>query len=84
MLTYAIIIVVGLAGYAGAPGWLVLPAAACLTFDGWWVKLRRLGRPPRVAWSSKTTTYFVTGIAIDICLAALGFGVGRIARAVMG
>jgi len=84
MLLYATILVMGLAGYAGAPGWLVLPAAASLTLQAWWVKLRQLARPPRVLWGSKTTTYFVTGVALDLCLAALGFGVGRMARAVLG
>jgi hypothetical protein len=84
MLTYAVIVVMGLAGYAGYPWWLVLPGAACLTLDGWWMKLWQLGRSPREAWSSKTTTYFVTGVVLDIGLAALAFAAGRIARGVLG
>jgi len=84
MLTYAVILVMGLAGYAGAPWWLALPGAACLTLDSWWVRLRRANRQPRVQWSSKATTYFVTGVVLDVVLAGLSFGVGRIARAVLG
>src|SRR5262245_39999748 len=84
MLTYASILAMGLAGYAGAPWWLVLPGAACLTFDSWGSKLLPLDRHPRVSWSSKTTTYFVTGVCLDIVLAALGFGAGRLARVFVG
>jgi hypothetical protein len=84
MLSYAAILAMGLAGYTGAPWWLVLPGAACLTLDSWGSRLWPLGRPPRVLWSSKTTTYFVTGLIVDISLAALGFAAGRIARLLLG
>lgn len=84
MLAYAIILAMGLAGYAGTPWWLVLLGAACLTLDGWWMKLRLLHQHPRVPWSSKIMTYFVTGILGNIGFAALSFGVGRIARAAVG
>lgn len=84
MLTYAAIFAMGFAGYAGAPWWLVLPGAACLTFDSWGSKLWPLSRQARVTWSSKTTTYFVTGVVLYIGLAALGFGAGRIAHLLVG
>jgi len=84
MLTYAVILAMGLAGYARFSWWLVLPGAACLTLDGWWVKLWQLSREPRVPWSSKATTYFVTGVVFDIVLAALSFSTGRIVRVVLG
>jgi hypothetical protein len=84
MLTYAAILAMGLAGYAGAPWWLVLPGAAWLTLGSWGGKLLPLDRQPRVFWSSKTTTYFVTGVCLDIVLAALGFGAGRLARMFAG
>jgi hypothetical protein len=84
MLTYAAILAMALAGYIGAPWWLVLPGAACLTFGSWGSKVWPLSRPPRVFWSSKTTTYFVTGLILDVTLAAVGFGAGRIARLLLG
>ncbi len=83
MLTYAVMIAMGMAGYWRAPWWLVLAGAAALTLGAWWMKLLQLGREPRVAWGSKTRTYFVTGVVLDIVLAALCFGAGRIARAVL-
>jgi hypothetical protein len=84
MLSYAVILAMVLAGYAAAPWWLVLPGAACLTLDGWWAQLCRMGREPRVAWSSKATTYFVTGAVLNIALAAFSFGAGGLARALLG
>lgn len=84
MFTYASIFAMGLAGYAGAPWWLVLPGAACITLDSWGSKLWPLSRQPGISWSSKTTTYFVTGVILDLTLAALGFGAGRIARLLVG
>jgi hypothetical protein len=84
MLICAIVLATGLAGYAGYPSWLVLAGAACLTLDGWWAKLRQLATRPGRVWSSKTATYFVTGVILDIALAALGFVAGRIARMVFG
>jgi hypothetical protein len=81
--TYAIILVLGLAGYWGAPWWLVPAGAAALTLGAWWTKLVQPGRQPRPAWSSKTTTYFVTGVVLDIALATLAFGAGRIVRSVL-
>ena len=84
VIAYAVILAMGLAGYAGAPWWVALAGAACLALGSWRVQLWRLARQPRVAWSSKTTTYFVTGIVLDIGLAGLSFGAGRIARAALG
>lgn len=85
MLTSLIIfLIVGIAGYAGTPWWFVLLGAAGLTLDGWWMKLRLLRQRPRVAWSSKITTYFVTGIATNTVFSACVYGAGRIARAAWG
>ncbi len=81
MVTYAVILALWLAGYMNGPAWLVLPGAACLTLDGW--RPWRLGRQARGPWTSKATTYFVTGVVADLVLAALSFGAGRIARALL-
>jgi hypothetical protein len=78
MIAYAVIFALGLAGYMNAPAWLVPAGAACLTLDGW--RLWRLGRQARGPWTSKATTYLVTGIVADLVLAALAFGAGRMAR----
>jgi hypothetical protein len=83
MLTYAVIIGMALAGFLGGPWWLALAGAAALTLGAWWVKLLPPGREPRVAWTSKTRTYFVTGVALDIALATLCFSAGRLARALL-
>jgi hypothetical protein len=71
-----------LAGYANAPAWLVLAGAACLTLDGW--RPWRPARSARIVWSSKTTTYLVTGIIADIGLAALAYVAGRMLRMLLG
>jgi hypothetical protein len=84
MLICAVILAMGLAGYAGFPWWLVPVGAIALTLGPWWVKLLRMAREPHAAWSSKATTYFVTGVILDIALAALAFGAGRLVRAVLG
>lgn len=82
MVTYAIILASCVAGYLQAPGWLVLAGAGCLTLDGWrgWgVKGR-----PRINWTSKTTTYFVTGLVLNLLVTAGSFGAGRVARFLLG
>lgn len=84
MVAFGIILCMGLTGYAGAPWWLVLPGAAGLTLSDWWMKLRLLYWEPSAAWSTKTTTYFVTGIVRDIGFTALAFGAGRVVRAFWG
>jgi hypothetical protein len=84
MLAVAVILAMGLAGYAGLPWWSVLPGAAGLTLGGWWMKLQRLHRPPRERWSKKITTYFVTGMVVDVGFAAASFGLGRLARMAAG
>jgi threonine/homoserine/homoserine lactone efflux protein len=82
MLTYAIILALALAGYLQAPGWLVLAGAGCLTLDGW--RMWRLGPQSRIDWTSKTTTYFITGVAANLILATLAFGGGRMLRVLLG
>jgi hypothetical protein len=82
MATYTILLAMAAAGYAGAPGWVVIAGAAGLTFAGW--RPWRLGRKARAAWSSKTRTYFVTGVVMDLVLAALALEAGRLLRTVVG
>jgi hypothetical protein len=84
MLNYAVIVAMWLAGYAGFPWWLVLAGAGTLTLGAWWRKVLQLSREPRARWTSKATTYFVTGVVLDIALAALCFGAGRLVRWVLG
>ena len=80
MIVLGILLLVGLAGYAGMPWWLVPLAAAGLTLEGWWLKLRLLLQHPRMPWSTKVTTYFVTGVLRDLCFAALAYAVGSAVR----
>jgi hypothetical protein len=82
MFAYAVILAMGIAGYANAPRWLVLGGAVCLALDSW--KPWRPGRLPGASGTSKTITYVVTGVIADVGLAALGFGAGRILRALVG
>src|SRR5262245_46422424 len=79
-----IFLIVGLAGYAGTPWWFVLAGAAALTLDGWWMKLRLLRQEPRVVWSAKITTYFVTGIVTNVGFAAFVYAAGRVVRVIVG
>jgi hypothetical protein len=83
MLTYAVIIAMGLAGYFRAPWWLALAGGAALTIGAWGTKLLHLGRESGAAWSTKTRTYFITGAIVDIVLCALCLGAGRIVRALL-
>ena len=79
---YAFILALALAGYLDAPAWLALPGAAGLTLADWGLR----GLPPhaRMAWTSKTTTYFVVGLIANLILAALAFAAGRMARLLLG
>ncbi len=77
MLDYIMLLLVAIAGFAGAPWWFVLMGTAGLTIDAWWVKLRLLRQPPSVPLSSKIITYFVTGILANLGFAALVFLCGR-------
>jgi hypothetical protein len=80
MFALAIVVLVGLAGYAGSPVWLVPLAAAAMTLEGWWDKLLALVRRPREPWSTKVTTYFATGILRDLLFAALAYALGTWVR----
>jgi hypothetical protein len=82
MLAYAVLLVLAVAGYAGASAWTVPVAAACLTLADW--RPWRLGRRARAAWSSKATTYLVSGVLFHLVLAALAFGAGRILHRLLG
>jgi hypothetical protein len=82
MLAYAVLLVLGAAGYANAPAWLVPAAAACLTLADW--RPWRLGQHARAAWSSKATTYLVSGAIAHLVLATLAFSAGRILHLLLG
>lgn len=78
IVSIAVLLALGLAGYAVAPGWLVPAGAAVLTLDGW--RPWRPGRATRIDWTSKAITYLVTGLIADLGLAALAFLGGRFLR----
>lgn len=80
LLDYLIILIVGLAGYADGPAWFVLVGAGGLTIEEWWRQLNLLRRHPSVPWSSKITTYFVTGVVSNLFFAALAFWFGMVMR----
>jgi hypothetical protein len=82
MVAYAVILVLALAGCLQAPGWLVPVGAAAVTLADWGLR----GLPPhaRMAWTSKTTTYFVVGVLANLILAALAFAAGRILCQLLG
>jgi len=69
------------AGFADAPRWFILLAAAGLTVEDW-AKLWPL-RSPTVTLSSKVLTYFVTGIAANIFYAGASYLAGALARSLV-
>jgi hypothetical protein len=73
-----LIVVAALLGWVGAPWWLAPLAGVALTIDAWWAKLAALAGNRGAPWSSKITTYFVTGLVSDIGLATLSYGFGRL------
>ena len=84
MLAYVIISAMAIAGYVGAPFWVVLLGVAGIASEGWWSKLQSLRQQPSQRWSTKMKAYFVTGIVGNIVLSAISYGVGRIMRATVG
>ena len=84
MLAFVIISAMAIAGYAGAPLWVVLFGVAGIASEGWWSKLQVLRQQPGRPWSTKMKGYFVTGIVGNIVLSAIGYGAGRILRATVG
>ena len=84
MLAYVIISAMAIAGYAGAPLWVVLFGVAGIASEGWWSKLQSLRQLPSQRWSTKMKAYFVTGIVGNIMLSAISYGVGRIVRVAAG
>jgi len=80
MRAYLIVLTVALAGFGDAPWWSFPLAGACLTIDGWWAKIMAAHRHKSPLWSSKITTYFITGALSDMCCAALSYGAGRLLR----
>jgi len=82
MAAYSFIVAMSAAGYLQAPAWLVLIGASGLTLSDWGLR----GLPPRarMAWTSKTTTYFVAGVVANVILAGLAFTAGRGTRLLLG
>jgi hypothetical protein len=79
MYDWLIVILVGMAGYAEAPGWFILLGAFGLSIEGWWGRLGLLRHFPR-AISTKKTAYFVVGAISNLGLAALGYLLGHLVR----
>jgi hypothetical protein len=81
-LAYVFLLTLAFAGYLGAPGWLVPAGAAGLMLADWGLR----GLPPRsrMAWTSKTATYFASGVVASLILAALAFMAGRAMRVLLG
>jgi len=82
MAAYAFVVAMSMAGYLRAPGWLILAGTVGLTLADWGLR----GLPPRsrMAWTSKTTTYFVAGVAANAILATLAFAAGLATRLLLG
>src|SRR5262245_7396604 len=80
MYDWLILILVGLAGYLEAPGWFILLGAFGLTIEGWWGRLGLLRHSPR-AISTKKTAYLVAGAISNLGVAALGYLLGHLVRA---
>lgn len=76
------VLVVLVAGFTSAPGWLIVLAAVALTVQGWVAKLHLLQAEPRVPLTSKMITYFVTGVLANLAGAWLcyiaGWGLRRL------
>src|SRR5262245_49228429 len=88
-VAYAFVSALALAGYLDASGWLVLGGATGLTLADWGLRgvpksLHRSLPPPRMSWTSKTATYFATGVVTNLILSALAFAAGRVARWLLG
>jgi hypothetical protein len=75
---YAFMLAMGVAGYLEAPVWVALIGATGLILSDWGLR----GLPPRsrMDWTTKTTTYFVTGVATSLILAGLAWAAGRVVR----
>lgn len=84
MLAYVINSAMAVAGFAGAPLWVVFFGVAGIASEGWWRKLQLLRQQPSQRWSTKMKAYFVTGILGNIVLSAISYGAGRILRATVG
>lgn len=80
-LEHIMLLVAGMAGFAGAPPWFVLLAAAGLTIEDW-AKLWPL-RSPAVTLSTKMITYFVTGVLANIFYAVVSYALGAAARTIL-
>ena len=77
-LDYLTLLVAGIAGYLGGPGWLLLFAAAALSIEDC-VKLW-LQAQSGVRVRSKPMTYVVTGAISNLGYAALCYVAGAIVR----
>jgi hypothetical protein len=79
---YAFLLALAVAGYLDAPGWLVPAGGAGLMLADWGLR----GLPPRsrMVWTSKTATYFASGVVASLILAALAFMAGRAMHSLLG
>jgi len=76
MFRYCVLFCVGLAGYLHAPVWCVCIGAGATTLADWW-RMRWMVWQWRTAPpSSKSITYFVTGVLVDLLYAAAVFALG--------
>jgi hypothetical protein len=78
LLDYLTLLVAGMAGYLGGPGWLLLFAAAALSIEDCvklWLQTQS-GVPIR----SKPMTYVVTGAISNLGYSALCYVAGAIVR----
>ena len=81
LFEWTLLLVAAIAGFADAPRWFILLAAAGLTIDDW-AKLWPL-RSPAVTLSTKVVTYFVTGIAANVFYSAASYLIGAGGRALL-
>ena len=78
LLDYLTLLVAGIAGYLGGPGWLLVLAAVALSIEDGaklWLQWQN-----GVSIRSKPMTYVVTGAISNLGYAALCYVVGAIVR----
>ncbi len=78
LLDYLTLLVAGMAGYLGGPGWLLIFAATALSIEDCaklWLQWQN-----GVSIRSKPLTYVVTGAISNLGYAALCYVVGAVVR----
>lgn len=81
LFEWTLLLIAAIAGFADAPRWFILLAAAGLTIDDW-AKLWPL-RSPAVTLSTKAVTYFITGIAANVVYAGASYLTGAGVRTLL-